>query len=282
MPLLNEVEEIEFIEPTGYFEYRGVEYPYWGNLTGSTKTVDYEKGKFNRYAKLGDTAENVIKELSLILKKLPNKAKGRAAYASLIMLRYGIRTGNKLSAEGYESGLEKNKGEIVRTFGITTLLNRHVVVKDDRLILNFLGKEQVRHNIIVKDKLLVKYGKKFHDPNDSDGKWLNINYKTLFKFIQDNIGNNFVPKDLRTFRANITAWRHIKKLLKKPPHKLKSDAKSEVAEVVEVVANRLGNTTGVAKSSYIDNRMLDWFLAKRWDPEIDESINKISSFIRSL
>jgi DNA topoisomerase-1 len=184
-------------------------------------------------------------------------------------MKYGMRIGNEGSAEGYVSGLEKNKGEVVQTYGTTTLLNKHVSFVDNKIKLHFLGKEQVEHDIVVTEPFFYRYGKHYYGLGGPDDKWLGIEYDLLFDFVKTNIGDGFIPKDLRTFCGNVTGWNAILSYLDKPKQEKKSDAKKEIKEVVEKVANRLGNTPGIAKRAYIDGRMLDWFLSQRFEESED-------------
>ena len=252
----------------GEFVFLNHEYPYWGNILGRNRTVEYDKGKFNRYAKLGVISDELIKDFANKVKTNPKSTEGRCAYASLLMMMNGIRIGNEGSAEGYVSGLKQNKGEVVQTFGTTTLRNEHIEFKDGTMHLDFLGKEQVHHDIKIKDKFLVKYGKVYHDQSRPEDKWIGIDYDTLFKFTKENVGDGFIPKDFRTFCANLTAWKVIEEYLNKPKAETKTDANQEIKDVVAKVARRLGNTPGIAKRAYIDNRMLDWFKEQRL--EIDD------------
>lgn len=261
LSLLFETPDVE--RPFGSFTYLNNEYLYWGNPRGRNRTMEYDKGKFNRYAKLGMHADEVMERLHDVITSDHNSSDGRCAYACLLMMLHGVRIGNEGSAEGYVSGLEKTKGETVHTYGTTTLLNEHVSFEDDVMILDFLGKEQVEHNIRVSDPFLVKYGKLHHQPTWPNEKWLRIDYDLLFKFIKRHVGKQFIPKDLRTFCANVTAWDYAKKRLDQPKVETRTEAKAEVREMVERTAKKLGNTVGVSRRSYLDSRMLDWFVDKR-------------------
>jgi DNA topoisomerase IB len=97
---------------------------------------------------------------------------------------------------------------------------------------------------------------------------LGIDYNVLFRYVKKNIGLIYVPKDLRTFCANVNAWRVIEKYLDRPLPEMKSDANAEVREIVETVAERLGNTPPVTKRNYLDERMLNWFIEQRWPSEV--------------
>jgi DNA topoisomerase IB len=256
-------DEIEYVEPTGYFTFAGIEYPYWGSPNGRSRTINYDNGKFNRYAKLGEISNDLVNSLESIVKSNTRSVDGRCAYASLIMMIYGIRIGNEGSAEGYISGLERNKGEFVRTFGTTTLLNEHISFSDSKMHLAFLGKEQVSHSIEISEPFFVKFGQIYHRSDAPQEKWLGIDYGTLFNFVKDNAGMAFVPKDLRTFCANTYCWKAILQKLNEEQVTTKSDANAEISDLVERVASRLGNTPNVCKNSYLDRRSLDWFKAQR-------------------
>jgi len=254
---------LEYNDPAGYFSYEGEKYPYWGNPSGRAKTVDYDVGKFNRYAKIGAIADELVGGFKHLIQENYKSVDGRCAFACLVMMKYGIRIGNEDSATGYESGMEENEGEFVQTYGTTTLLNKHVFVEKDSINLNFLGKTQVEQDIAIDDPFVVEYARKYDDQNRPDDKWLGIDYDLLFKFVKSEVGDSFIPKDFRTFCANVTGWKKIKKFLSKPKRETKTEANDEIKIVVESVANRLGNTPGISKRNYIDNRMLDWFKNER-------------------
>lgn len=259
------VDEVK--EPAEGFTFLEHEYNTWGSSTGRAKTDDYDKGKFNRYAKLGKVSDSVTNDLIAKVNKDPESVDGKCAYASLLMMLYGVRIGNEGSAEGYASGLDKNKGEIVKTYGTTTLLHDHIEFKNNTMLLAFLGKEQVQHNIEISEPFLVKLGKLYWNKSKPSNKWIGIEYETLFKFVKKKIGKSFIPKDLRTFCANITGWNQIKQYMEKPKSSSKKDINKEVAEIVETVAERLGNTPSVARSRYLDSRMLNWYKSQRLEEE---------------
>jgi DNA topoisomerase-1 len=268
-------EEEDILEPKEEFKYYGVKYPTWSTFTASARPEDYEKGKFNRFAKIGKMAEDLERGFVQTIRENYNSEEGRCSYMCLLMMRYGIRVGNEGSAEGYVSGMKQNKGEVVQTFGVTTLLNKHILFEDDKMFLDFVGKEQVKHKIKVLEPMMVEVGMKYYRQDAPEEKWLDIEYNTLFKYIRRSVGKAFVPKDFRTFCANTVAWRTIQRYLDNPKtYDKKTPANKEVKNIVWVVSKRLGNTPGVAKKNYIDHRMLDWFLAQRLVKEDVEYTDK--------
>jgi DNA topoisomerase IB len=261
----------EFDEPSVFFDFRGSEYPSWGNLSGRYRTMDYDQGKFNRYAKIGSMADRLEDSFRNMVESDTNGVSGRCAYAALMMMNYGVRVGNEDSAEGYVSSMEQSKGEVVQTYGTTTLRNKHISFDGGDMNLHFLGKEQVENYVSINDPFLVRFGRVFVG-GDPDDKWLGIDYDVMFDFVKTYVGDGFVPKDFRTFCANVTAWNVIKEKLDLPKPDTRTEVNEEVSDIVDVVSARLQNTPGIAKSNYIDKRMLDWFKNQRFDyGEVNES-----------
>lgn len=255
-------------EPEFWFEYQGNEYPAWSSPRGRMKTDDYDLAKFNRFAKIGQRADDIEAELKQTIKDDPSSNDARCAYACLLMMNHGIRTGNELSAEGYESGLEDNKGEIVQTFGVSTLLNDHISFNNDVMKLNFLGKTQVEHEITIDNKFMVMLGKFYYKHKNKFNNWLGLDYNEIYKFVRDVLGKGFIPKDFRTFRGNIEAWKFIENKLDNKVE-TKTEANKIIKSMVLHAASILGNTEGVCRSSYLDSRMIDWIK----DQLVEESNN---------
>lgn len=258
------------ITPISSFSYQGKEYPVFSSFEGHYKPGDSVVGKQNRFAKLGKMADVTVKELKENIKLDPLSLEGRLSFACLLMMLTGIRIGNESSAEGYVSNLADNTGEMVQTFGVTTLKPEHVQVTEDMLQLNFLGKKQVAQNIKVTDPVLVDVGKLYlNDKVDpfaasqtTADTWIGIDIKDLTSFIKQNFGEQMIPKDLRTFRANTLFIDLVRD--KVGSSKVdKKKAKEELKAAIEGVAEGLGNTPSVTKSAYLDSRMLEWYLSQR-------------------
>ncbi|MFA5248825.1 MAG: hypothetical protein WC415_06480 [Patescibacteria group bacterium] len=261
---------INIIEPVSFFSYQGKEYPVFSSFGGHYKPGDAVVGKQNRFAKLGKMADKTVKELKENIKLDPLSLNGRLSFACLLMMLTGIRIGNESSAEGYVSNLANNAGETVQTFGVTTLKPEHVQVSEDTLQLNFLGKKQVAQNIKVIDPVLVDVGKLYlNDKVDpfaasqtTADTWIGIDIKDLTTFIKQNFGEQMIPKDLRTFRANTLFIDLIRDKIDATKVDKKT-AKEELKIAIEGVAKGLGNTPSVTKSAYLDSRALDWYIFQR-------------------
>jgi len=251
----------DILEPVGSFTYNGKEYPTFASVHGSYKPMDPDVGKRNRYAKIGKMADQATQTLRSTIDNEPVSPEGRLAYACLLMMTTGIRVGNESSAEGYESALPDNVGELVQTFGTTTLKPEHVDSSEDgKLKLQFLGKKQVDQNIEVNDPLLNDVGRLYlHDARDT---WIGIELKDLVRYIKNLFGDQMIPKDLRAFHGNTLFVDLSRSQLNEDPVDKKT-AKAELKQIIEQVAEGLGNTPGVTRSAYLDSLLLDWYVTGR-------------------
>lgn len=147
-----------------------------------------------------------------------------------------------------ESGNLEDARYWLQSFGATTLEGRHVVEAEDGVRLQFMGKESVWHDHLIRDpelaQMLVQRKK---EPNE---KLFQVNAAQLRKYVGDLDGGGFRPKDMRTMLANRLALNEIQK---------NSDCcsdektyKQSVKSLAEKVSHVLGNDPAMALKSYID------------------------------
>jgi hypothetical protein len=135
----------------------------------------------------------------------------------------------------------------LKSHGATTLEGRHVVQSKDGVRLQFVGKEGVWHDHLVKDQALAKM---LTDRKEASfGKLFKTNENKVLKYVDERDGGGYLNKDLRTGRANIIARQEIAKL---PQPKDKKEYKSCVQKVAEAVAHVLGNEWKQCIKSYIN------------------------------
>lgn len=260
-----------------------------GNENGRLKTSD-KTGKFNRVAKIQKLYPEINEKLRSFCSIERNTERKACAYAVLMMIETGIRIGNEDSSNGYVSKAKKTEGQTLYTYGLTTLLKEHVsFIKNvcsncntpdvcrkissalscdfkftgNSMILKFIGKKSVAHEIIIKDDFLIKVGLEFY--NAGSDRWLNyddqqeVTDDLVAKFIKKSIGHGFSPKDFRAFRANVEAARLSEKILKEESKELKTKklVNQEIKRIVTDVSHVLGNTPGIAKKAYINPEILN-------------------------
>lgn len=178
----------------------------------------------------------------------------RCALACKMMMHTGIRIGNESSSEGYMTNPHPNskkKPEFVKTYGLTTLLPNHIQVQRGKAYVNFLGKKSVENSFCIGGTLAKQIKEVLSTVSDGE-TFLEITAYELTKFIKRYVGRKFTPKDFRTMRANMYANEKMLELMKHEAPTTKREYNAEVREVCEFVSEKLNNTPGVCKKSYID------------------------------
>jgi len=163
-----------------------------------------------------------------------------------------IRVGSEDSAKHY------------KTYGITTLQNRHLTIKPKgQLVFDFVGKSHIKHRKVLVDeplaemlKELMQIGgvrKLFHYV-DNDGKARSIKPSEINRYIKDATGHDFSSKDFRTWGGTLLAAVELAEIGKAESER---DARSNIAKAIKSVAEELGNTPTVCRGSYVHPTVTD-------------------------
>lgn len=152
------------------------------------------------------------------------------------------------------------------SYGLTTLRNRHVKVKGERLLFDFTGKSGVRHRITLSDPRLARVVAKLQDlPGqdlfqycDDDSCQNSVTSHDVNEYLREISGKDFTAKDFRTWAATVLAYGEC---AKQDPPTSKADAKRRSSEIVKRVAERLGNTPTVCRKCYIHPAVLEAYVA---------------------
>jgi DNA topoisomerase I len=161
-----------------------------------------------------------------------------------------LRVGSELSVKRY------------RTYGVTTLRNRHLEIKSGgQLIFSFVGKHHIRHRrIIVDEELAVLMrdlkalgGPKLFEYTDDSGKVRPITPRDVNEYIKAAVGPEFSAKDFRTWGGSLLAAIRLAEIGQAENDR---QAKRNITQAVKQVAEHLGNTASVCRSCYIHPAVL--------------------------
>jgi len=211
-------------------------HPLWSALRNHTKF--YRMLQFG-YA-LPEMRLHIEKDLAL---RNFEKRKILALIVSL-MQRTNIRIGNNAYEKLYGS------------FGLTTLKDKHVKIKGQKINFSFKGKKGVMHNIDLKNKKLARLvqkckdipGKELFQYIDDEGNRHCVDSGMVNEYIREISGEDFTAKDFRTWSGTVSALIAFKEIGYAETH---SDYKKKVKEALEMVASHLGNTSTVCKKYYV-------------------------------
>jgi DNA topoisomerase I len=92
---------------------------------------------------------------------------------------------------------------------------------------------------------------------DDDGDVRDVKARDLNLYVKRVMGEEFTPKDFRTWAGTLIA---AVKLAELGPTTEPKAADKNVLEAVDAVAERLGNTRDIARASYISPRVIDHYL----------------------
>ena len=140
----------------------------------------------------------------------------------------------------------------LKSHGATTLEGRHIVPTKDGVRLQFVGKESVWHDHLIRDPELGKMLLERKKASGETGKLFNTDEKKVRKYVFSKDGGDFLTKDLRTARANLLALDEIRK---ETPPKTDEEYKQKTLKVGTIVSNILGNEPERALESYIDKTL---------------------------
>lgn len=165
------------------------------------------------------------------------------------------------------------------SYGLTTMRRKHLTIDGDEIIFKYTGKSGQKQEKHVVDKKLAKIvqaidempGYEIFKYLDEDGNVIDVKSDDLNAYIHEVMGEEFSAKDFRTWAGTMIAAIALDELGVVE----KSDQKSldkNIKEAVNRVSERLGNTPSVARSSYIDPRIIEDYTHGRTLKYFEEEI----------
>lgn len=151
-----------------------------------------------------------------------------------------------------------------RSYGLTTLRNRHVEINGSAIMFQFRGKSGIEHQITVKDRRLARIikrcleipGQDLFQYLDENGDRHTVSSSDVNAYLQMLTGADFTAKDYRTWAGSALALAVLRKLQWESP----AEAKQHVVDMVKNVARQLGNTPAVCRKCYIHPAVVDGFM----------------------
>jgi len=172
-----------------------------------------------------------------------------------------------------------------RTYGVTTLRNRHLEIKrGGRLIFSFVGKHHIRHRRIIVDEELAMLlndikkigGARLFNYLDEEGKARPVRPRDVNEYIKTATAPEFSAKDFRTWGGTLHAATELAEMGKAEDE---GQAKKNLVKAVKHVAEHLGNTPTVCRACYIHPKVLESYLAgvtlEEFRRRVERSIKRI-------
>lgn len=152
-----------------------------------------------------------------------------------------------------------------KSFGLTTMRDRHVDVSGSTVHFEFKGKSGVKHEIELKDRRLAAIvkrsqelpGQELFQYLDEDGSRQTVSSDDVNAYLKEISGQDFTAKDFRTWAGTILA---AEALTGFEAFDSEASAKKNVVQAIESVAARLGNTTTICRKCYVHPAVIDAYL----------------------
>jgi DNA topoisomerase I len=152
-----------------------------------------------------------------------------------------------------------------KSFGLTTLRNRHAAVEGSEVRFRFIGKSGKQWSLKVKDRRVAKIikacqelpGQDLLQYLDQDGKQQNVTSADVNAYLKEITGQDITAKDFRTWAGTVLAALALKEV---ESFDTAAQAKRNLRAAIERVAARLGNTPTICRKCYVHPEVLNSYL----------------------
>jgi DNA topoisomerase I len=148
-----------------------------------------------------------------------------------------------------------------RSYGLTTLRDRHANIRGSVISFSFRGKSGKEHTIRLDDPRLARIvrrcqelpGQELLQYVDEEGNPRPIGSREVNDYIREISGQEFTAKDFRTWHGTTLAVTSLHAL---GTASSKGAGKRNAVKIIRAVAELLGNTPAVCRKSYIHPAVL--------------------------
>ncbi|MDP9085541.1 MAG: DNA topoisomerase IB [Pseudomonadota bacterium] len=204
-----------------------------------------DKSKYGDTIEFGAALPRLRKQVEADLRKRSLSRDTVLAAVVRLLDTQHIRIGNEQYAK-------ENK-----SFGATTLRNRHVKKAGNKLKMRFVGKHGIVHEVAITDANLKRVvsrcqalpGQNLFQYVGDDDEPHAVTSTDVNAYIREASGGDFTAKSFRTWGASVIAFEQL--LASEEGKRL------SVKTIVEPVAEALGNTVAMSRKSYVHPRLIE-------------------------
>src|SRR5437764_6053544 len=215
-----------------------------------------DENKYDRMIAFGKALPKIRRRVAKDL-KLPGLPQNKVLATVMQLLeRTFIRIGN-------EEYARENK-----SFGLTTMKDRHVEVKGSKLRFRFRGKSGKEHEVDVTDRRTAGIISKLQDLPGQDlfqyvddaGKVRDITSQDVNQYLRDITGDEFSAKDFRTLAGTVLTAVALNAQQKFETSK---QAKTNIKTAISAVSKILGNTPAIRRKCYVHPAIFERYLSRK-------------------
>ena len=229
------------IQAVGYDDKGRKQYRYHPDFRARQENIKYE-----RLAAFGRALAKLRKRVLADIVGKPTSCEAVIAAVIRLIDETHMRIGN-------ESYARENK-----SFGATTLRNRHAKIVRGRVKISYAGKHGIKRSVTVADRHIARIARKTQDlPGqhlfefiDEEGDPRPVTSSDVNDYIREATGEEFTAKDFRTWGASVIAFEEVAKRARK-------SGKVSLKSVIAPVAEALGNTPAISRKSYVHPALIE-------------------------
>ena len=215
-----------------------------------------DENKYDRIISFGKTLPKIRRRIARDLKLAGLPRNKVLATVVQLLERTFIRIGN-------EEYARENK-----SFGLTTMKDRHVEIKGAKLRFRFRGKSGREHEVDVTDGRIANIISKLQDlPGqdlfqyvDHEGKVRDITSQDVNEYLREITGEDFSAKDFRTWAGTVLT---AIALNAQEQFETPKQAKLNINTAIKAVAKILGNTPAICRKCYVHPAVLENYLDQK-------------------
>jgi DNA topoisomerase-1 len=152
-----------------------------------------------------------------------------------------------------------------KSYGLTTLRNRHVAINGNELRFEFKGKSGKLWHLAVKDRRVARVvracqdlpGQHLFQYVEADGSRQAVTSSDVNCYLREITGRDITAKDFRTWAGTVLAAMALSEFAS---FDSAAAAKRNLKAAIERVAKRLGNTVTICRNCYVHPAILDAYL----------------------
>jgi DNA topoisomerase I len=152
-----------------------------------------------------------------------------------------------------------------KSYGLTTLRNKHVKVDGSELRFEFKGKSGKTWNLQVKDRRIAKIvracqelpGQDLFQYIDEDGVQRDVTSADVNAYLKEITGKDVTAKDFRTWAGTVLAALALKEF---ETFDTQAKAKKNVRAAIGRVASKLGNTPTICRKCYVHPEIMSSYV----------------------
>ena len=152
-----------------------------------------------------------------------------------------------------------------KSYGLTTLKNRHVAIEGNEVSFRFTGKSGKQWSLRIRNRRVAKIvkacqelpGQELLQYIDEAGSHQDVTSTDVNNYLKEITGKDITAKDFRTWAGTVLAAMALTEL---ESFDSAAQAKRNLRAAIEKVAGKLGNTPTICRKCYVHPEVLDSYM----------------------